>query len=171
MQELTLAQADDFFENHLESLMKKFLPESSRLWGNMTQQHAVEHLAWIVGASAGKVNFPVHTAEEDLPRYRKFLFINIAMDPGIKAPVLDPDQLPALKQPDFRAAMGWFWQEWNDFEEYFDKNPDAKTNNAVFGPLTGDEWKRFHFKHIVHHLAQFGVTTVEAHGLEYRVKR
>jgi len=170
MQELSLEQANDFFENHLENLMKKLTPGSHRLWGRMTPQHVVEHLAWVNMASSGKVEFQVHTPEDLLPRYRKFLFINRAMDPGTKSPILDPDQLPALQRPDFASAIGWFWQEWNGFEEFFDKNPGAKTNNAVFGPLTSDEWLRFHFKHIVHHLAQFGLTTVEAHGLEYREK-
>ena len=171
MQELTLGQANNFFEKHLEDLMKKLTPDSPRQWGQMTPQHAIEHLAVVNAASNGKVKFQVHTPEEDLPRYRKFLFINMAINPGVKSPILDPDKLAALRQPDFRSAVGWFWQEWNDFEEFFDKNPDAKTNNAVFGPLTDGEWRLFHFKHIVHHLAQFGVTTVEAHGLAYRVKK
>jgi oxepin-CoA hydrolase / 3-oxo-5,6-dehydrosuberyl-CoA semialdehyde dehydrogenase len=171
MQELTLAQANDFLENQLENLMKKLTPDSPRQWGQMTPQHVVEHLAWVASASNGSVKFDVHTPEEHLPRYRKFLFINRAMDQGTKSPILDPDKLPKLKKPDFRSAMGWFWQEWNGFEEFFDKNPKATTNNAVFGPLTEAEWRLFHFKHIVHHLAQFGVTTVEAHGLAFREKK
>lgn len=171
MQELTLAQANDFLENHLEDLIKKLHPELPPLWGRMTPQHAVEHLAWVTAVSNGHVKLEVHTPEDDLPRYRKFLFINRAMDQGTKSPILDPDKLPKLKKPDFRSAMGWFWQEWNGFEEFFDKNPGATTNNAVFGPLTESEWRLFHFKHIVHHLAQFGVTTVEAHGLAFREKK
>lgn len=171
MQELTLAQANDFLENQLENFMKKWTADAHRQWGKMTPQHAIEHLAWVASASNGKLKLDVQTPEADLPRYRKFLFINMAMDRGTKSPVMDPENLPALKKTDFRSAMGWFWQEWNDFEEFFDKNPKATTNNAVFGPLTESEWRLFHFKHIVHHLAQFGVTTVEAHGLAFREKK
>ncbi|MCB0519622.1 MAG: DUF1569 domain-containing protein [Lewinellaceae bacterium] len=171
MQELTLAQAYDFFENHLEKLMWELPPDLRPLWGQMTPQHAVEHLNWIWGASNGKENFPVKTPADQLPRYRRFLFINMAMDPGVKSPIMDPDTLPPLKHLDFETAVEVFFQEWKDFETYYREHPGAKTNNAVFGPLTGDEWRLFHFKHIVHHLAQFGVTTVEAHGLEYRVRQ
>lgn len=171
MQELTLAQANDFFDNHLENLIKKLNPDSPRQWGRMTPQHALEHLTTVTMASSGKIKYEVHTPEEHLSRYRKFLFINRAMDQGTKSPILDPENLPALKKPDFRSAIGAFWQEWNDFEEFFDKNPGATTINAVFGPLTESEWRLFHFKHIVHHLAQFGVTTVEAHGLAFREKK
>jgi oxepin-CoA hydrolase/3-oxo-5,6-dehydrosuberyl-CoA semialdehyde dehydrogenase len=78
--------------------------------------------------------------------------------------------LPPLKCRDFESAVEQFFQEWKAFEEFWKNHPGASLNNAVFGPLTADEWRLFHFKHIVHHLAQFGITTVEAHGLVYRQK-
>ena len=170
MQELTLAQANDFFENHLEKLLRQLKPGHQALWGQMTPQHAIEHLNWIWAASNGKEEFPIKTPEDQLPRYRRFLFINMAMDPGVKSPLMDPSTLPPLKCRDFESAVEQFFQEWKAFEEFWKNHPGATLNNAVFGPLTADEWRLFHFKHIVPHLAQFGIPTVEAHGLAYPQK-
>ncbi len=165
MQELTLAHANDFFENHLDGFLKKLTPDLRPLWGKMTSQHVVEHLAWVVGGSAGKWTSPVFTPAEKLPKYRLFVYTNIAIKPGFNTPLLDPGELPALALPSLDDAVEDFWQAWADFEGFFLQNPKLTPNHPVFGPLSGDEWRRFHFKHAVHHLAQFGLTTVGAHGL------
>lgn len=166
MQELTLAHANDFFENHLDGLLKKLTPDLRPLWGQMSPQHAIEHLSLIFRASAGKWPVPVVTPAEKLPKYRMFVYSNMAISRNFKNALMDPEKLPPLKFPDLETAIGVFWKSWAEFGEYFAQNPEAMTNHVTFGPLSGSEWRRFHFKHVVHHLAQFGVTTLEAHGLE-----
>jgi uncharacterized protein DUF1569 len=165
MQELDLSRANDFLDNHLKNAMDKLHSGLPPLWGMMTPQHAVEHLTEVVKASNGKVQFEVHTPAEKLPKYKRFLHHNFAMARNYKAPILPPDELLPLRNDSLESAVAGFWREWADFDTFFEKNPDATPNNAVFGPLTKDEWRSFHFKHFVHHLSQFGVTTSEAHGL------
>jgi hypothetical protein len=165
MEELSLSQADDFFENQMENLMNQLRPGLPPLWGRMTPQHAVEHLAAVLKFSNGSLEVAVHTPPEKLPKYRQFLFYNIATVQNYKSPILDRESLPPLKHAGLDAALEEFWNEWDLFKKFFESHPFATPNNAVFGPLTYEEWRRFHFKHIVHHLTQFGVTTNEAHGL------
>jgi oxepin-CoA hydrolase/3-oxo-5,6-dehydrosuberyl-CoA semialdehyde dehydrogenase len=86
--------------------------------------------------------------------------------PNFKSPILDREKLPDLINGSLDEAIAEFRKEWAAFNAFFSKNPAATPANAVFGPLTEDEWRRFHFKHFVHHLSQFGVTTNEAQGLE-----
>jgi oxepin-CoA hydrolase/3-oxo-5,6-dehydrosuberyl-CoA semialdehyde dehydrogenase len=165
MQELTLAQANDFFENHLDAILEKLQPGLTPLWGRMSPQHAIEHLAWTLRASNGKEHFAVFTPVEKLPKFKQFLHHNLAIMHNYKSPIMDKEQLPALKHADLATAVEAFRAEWSAFEAFFKNNPAATPNNAVYGALTEEEWRRFHFKHFVHHLAQFGVTTSEAHGL------
>ena len=39
---------------------------------------------------------------------------------------------------------------------YFKNNPAAKTSHPVFGDLDFEEWVLLHYKHVTHHLKQFG---------------
>lgn len=171
MQELTLAQANDFLEKQLQGFLEKLSPDTKPNWGQMTAQHMVEHLAWIVAGSARKWKVMVVTPDEKLPRYRLFVYSNIAIKPNFSAPMLAPGELPALKLPDMAAAIEAYWSAWADFEEHFKANPTDMPSHPLFGPLSSDEWRRFHFKHSVHHLTQFGVTTLDANGLELPAER
>ena len=165
MQELPLSKVNDFFENQLKQVVGKLQPDLRPLWGLMTPQHAIEHLTRTLRGAADKPPFAVHTPVEKLPKYRLFLFHNLAIVHNYKSPVMDREKPPALVHSDWPAAMDAFWKAWEEFEEFFKNHPGVSTDNAVFGPLTQEEWRRFHFKHFVHHCSQFGVTTSEAHGL------
>jgi len=45
----------------------------------------------------------------------------------------------------------------DEFVEYFKNAPGKKTTHPVFGPLDFNEWVLLHYKHVTHHLRQFGV--------------
>lgn len=165
MQELPLSQVNDFFENHLEPLVGELRPGMQPLWGQMSPQHAIEHLSFTLKGAAGVIQVPIHTPEDKLPRVRMFLLNNVLILPNFKSPILDPDTLPPLKNIGLAEAIAEFWTDWANFIAFFKANPGATTAHAVFGMLNEEEWRRFHFKHFVHHLSQFGVTTQGAHGL------
>jgi hypothetical protein len=166
MQELTLAHANAFFEKQLGDLLKKLTPSAKAHWGNLTPQHMVEHLTWAIEGAMGGWTTPVVTPVDKLPQFRRFLTSNIAMRQHFQHPAMPPEGgLPPLRTPNLEAAIAEFWQRWGDFNAYCAANPGMTTNHVVFGPLNEGEWRLIHFKHVVHHLTQFGVTTVEEHGL------
>ncbi len=166
MQELTLAHANAFFENQLDSLLKKLTPGAKALWGNLTPQHMVEHLTWAIDGAMERWTTPVITPADKLPQLRRFLTSNIAMRHHFQHPAMPPEgSLPPLRTPSLEAAIAEYWQRWDDFKAYYAANPGMTSMHVVFGLLNEEEWRLIHFKHVVHHLSQFGVTTVEAHGL------
>ncbi|MCC6725767.1 MAG: DUF1569 domain-containing protein [Saprospiraceae bacterium] len=166
MQELTLAHANAFFENELESLLKKLSPTTTPLWGSLTAQHMVEHLAWAIDGAMERWTTPVITPEDKLPAFRRFLTSNVSMRPHFPHPAMPTQgELPALHTANLEASIAEFWERWREFEAYCEANPNMATNHPVFGPLNPTDWRLIHFKHVVHHLSQFGVTTVEEQGL------
>ena len=43
------------------------------------------------------------------------------------------------------------------FEYFFKDDADKKTLHPVFGELNYEEWVLLHYKHVMHHLRQFGL--------------
>ena len=167
MQALTLAHANAFFENQLDGLLKKLTPDMQPLWGSMTPQHMVEHLTWAIEGAMECWEANIITPEEKIPRVRSFLFTNYAIQPHFKHPNMPLDgELPALRLPSLEGAIAEFWQRWEEYGQYSKDNAEFVTDHVVFGPLNDTEWRLMHFKHVVHHLTQFGLTTLEEQGLE-----
>ncbi len=172
MQELSLAHANAFFENQLDGLLKKLSPDHQPLWGGMTPQHMVEHLGWAIDGAMERWKATIVTPEEKIPKVRPFLYTNYAIRPHFKHPNMPADgELPALRQPSIEAAVAEFWQRWEEYNQFSKAHPGLLTDHVVFGPLNDIEWRLMHFKHVVHHLSQFGLTTIEEQGLEMSLER
>ena len=48
-------------------------------------------------------------------------------------------------------------EEVKSFNEFFCKNEALITQHPVFGELNYEEWVLLHYKHVKHHLRQFGL--------------
>jgi hypothetical protein len=64
--------------------------------------------------------------------------------------------LPALRYAtlsDARAALG------RELARFLDgpRSGEPRHTHPIFGPIGYDEWHRMHYKHIHHHLQQFGL--------------
>jgi hypothetical protein len=163
MQELTLAHAHAFFENRLDSLLRKLPPDLKPAWGKMM----VEHLAWVIDGAMGNWEVTVVTPEEKLPRVRQFVHSKFAISQNFAHPNMPANgELPPLQTASIEAAIEVFWQKWAEFDAFMAARPDVRTSHVVFGPLNYEEWQFMQFKHVVHHLVQFGLTTLEAEGLQ-----
>ena len=166
MEELTLAHANAFFEVQLPGLLEKLAPDAQPRWGHLTPQHMVEHLTWAMDGAMGRWKATVVTPEDRLPKFRRFLRSGMAMQHHFPHPQMPPaGELPPLVQPGLDAANAAFWQRWAEYDQFALDNPNLVVDHVVFGPLLPEEWRLMHFKHVVHHLAQFGLTTVEEQGL------
>ena len=148
--------ATAFLQKKVPSLLAQLQPDTPGRWGKMTPQHAVEHLSYVVKLSNGRATMPQATPEEQLPRYREFLRSDRPFRENTVSPVMPPEPLP-LRYPDLETAKAKVQAELEEFYRYFAAHPDARTVNPVFGPLTREEWERFHVKHFTHHLRQFGL--------------
>ena len=152
-------------EQKLKCITKDCLPLFRSLpadavgkWGKMNAQQMVEHVTAFFKVSTGKIKFDLVTPVEHLPKYREFLLSDKEFRENTKAPdnVIGEEPLP-LRYANIEEALEKLNTAITDFENYFKAEPDKKTLHPVFGELNFEEWVLLHYKHVNHHLKQFGL--------------
>ena len=73
------------------------------------------------------------------------------------APKRLENEINSLKHDSFDLAKEKLLEAFDDYDNYFKENPEARLRNIVFGELNSYEWKLFHRKHFNHHFEQFGL--------------
>ena len=147
----------------VESLhvINNFTGENKNGWGVMNTQEMIEHLGDFYNVSAEKTKVKLYTPEEQLPLYKTFLLSDKLFRENTKAPVELIGEKPApLKFSTLAEAKENLNNAVKDFVGYFKNNEAAKTLHPVFGHLNFDEWVLLHYKHVIHHLKQFGYVPV-----------
>src|SRR5665213_3878777 len=128
-------------------------PDSQRLWGSMTVAQAVEH------CSRG---MEMATGDNALPR----VFLGRILGPVVKRMALGNDEpmrknsptAPALVvkgEPEFAAGRERLL---GLIDRFVAAGPEGCTTHphAFFGKLKPGEWAELMYKHLDHHLRQFG---------------
>jgi len=146
---------NDQLEKYL-MLLDQLSESSKALWGKMTAQHMVEHLVQAVQMGNGKLKVECFNPPEKIPTLKRFLMSERPLPKLFINPLIGPDLLP-LKFTNLDDAKENLKKEVDDYELYFQKNPEVKPVNATFGELNKEEWDKFHKKHFTHHLSQFGL--------------
>lgn len=154
-----LQQQQTFITRDLFSHLKNIGPATKALWGKMNAQQMVEHLDAFFQISIGKIHFSLVTPEEHLPKFKAFLLSEKQFRENTKAPdtVLGEEPLP-LQYGSFDEAVARLHETVEAFPVFFKNNPGKNTTHPVFGPLDFDEWVMLHYKHVTHHLRQFGIS-------------
>ena len=118
----------------------------------------VEHVAGFFYVSSGKIKFPLAIPQEHLPKYKEFLLSDKEFRENTKAPlsVIGEEPLP-LRFASMDEAINNLNKSIAAFENHFANNKDEKTLHPVFGELNFEEWVLLHYKHVRHHLKQFGM--------------
>ena len=148
----------DFISAGVFGKMNALTEESKAGWGVMNAQEMTEHLADFFNVSTERVKTRLYTPEEHLPKYMEFLMSEKPFKENTKAPaeLLGETPLP-LRFSSLAEAKQNLRQSVNDFNAYFQEDDSKKTLHPAFGMLNYDEWVRLHYKHVVHHLKQFGL--------------
>ena len=139
-------------------IVKKLQPGATGKWGKMNAQQMVEHVAAFFYVSSGKIKFDLVTPEEHLPKFKEFLLSDKQFRENTRAPltVIGEETLP-LRCATMEEAVENLSGSVADFEAYFKKDPYTKTMHPVVGELNFEEWILLHYKHVTHHLRQFGL--------------
>jgi hypothetical protein len=140
------------FLKQLEILKK----DDKALWGKMTPQHMVEHLILAVKMSNGKLNLECSNPAEKIPALKRFLMSSRPLPKLFINPVIGAELCP-LEYSSLGEAKERLKEEIDNYDSFFQNNPNAKTMNVTFGELNKEEWDVFHKKHFEHHLSQFGL--------------
>ena len=152
------AQKLQFVTKDCLPLFKNIKGDAIGTWGVMNGQQMVEHVAAFFAVSTGKIKFDLVTPLEHLPKYREFLLSDKDFRENTKAPasVIGEEALP-LRYVTMEEALENLIKSIIDFENYFMVDAEKKTLHPVFGELNFEEWVLLHYKHVRHHLRQFGV--------------
>jgi len=147
-----------FIEPNIEvvlSLLSKLDTNAKPLWGNMSAQRMVEHLADALKVSNGKLKVEMVISEDKLDRMVAFLMSDKPMAKNIEVSFAGKD-VP-LRHDEIELAIDEVVEEWIDFEELFASQDGLKISHPYYGPLDFQQWMRLHAKHFTHHLEQFGI--------------
>ena len=141
-------------------------PEQTRQWGSMQADQMVCHAADQLRVALGDIESRpgpigirlgnmVAKTHSGLLRFRLFRQLMVHRAPWPKARIMAPPEM-------FTSAPA----EWQDdvaalhvlIDRAGEKDPTADwAVHPMFGPLSGDEWGMLCWKHLDHHLRQFGV--------------
>jgi oxepin-CoA hydrolase / 3-oxo-5,6-dehydrosuberyl-CoA semialdehyde dehydrogenase len=150
-----------FFDHLLLDAVAGLGADDTPLWGAMNAQHMLEHLQWAFACSTGSLDVPCSTPPHLLERAKRFLRDHRQTPHEFRNPLLG-EVPPPFRYADFDGARGALQQEVGAFVRHFIEEPDSVHMHPLFGPLSGEEWQRAHFKHGFHHLLQFGLVAESA---------
>ena len=147
----TLFDANTHEEVH--ERLGKLTPETERQWGKMSPSQMMEHAAVALEMATG-----------DVPM--KQAFIGKAIGWIFKGKFLGEEPFPKNSptgptliikdEPDFAATRERLERLISSFHELGESGTDGNIH-GFFGPLTGKQWGETQYKHVDHHLRQFGL--------------
>jgi hypothetical protein len=136
----------------LERLQRLSL-ESERQWGKMTPSQMMEHTARALEMAAGKKPVKQFFLGKALSWiFRKEFFGEKPFKPNRPT---GPDFV-IQDDPNFESTRIRLSELITEFHGLGESGTDGNVH-GFFGPLTGKQWGETQYKHIDHHLRQFGL--------------
>ena len=123
------------------------------LWGKMTAAQMVCHCADQLRVGLG--DLPAVTTPIPLLRWRPARQVLIYWLPWPKGKIPTAPEMQATKPAAWKDDLGALHAL---VDRFAGRRPDGEwASHPAFGPLGGREWARLSWKHLDHHLRQFGV--------------
>ena len=133
--------------------LDKLAPDSGADWGKMSAGQMMEHTARALEMATGRKPMPQALIGKAIGWIFKSGFL------GEKPFPQNSPTGPTLiikDEPDFEATMTRLVELITEFHGLGESGTDGNIH-GFFGPLTGKQWGETQYKHIDHHLRQFGV--------------
>lgn len=149
-----------FIESELEVILgylNRLTPDMKPQWGHMSAHRMVEHLTDTIRIATGKNPQGLLIPEEKIDRMLAFLDSEKPMAQNIEVPFATPEMNDKLRNEEIELAIDEFVDEWLEFEELYESNPEHTEVHSYYGPLNFEQWKRLSSKHHTHHFTQFGL--------------
>lgn len=148
----------NFLKNEYIPIIQKADTSVVPQWGKMNFQQMAEHVAAFFKVSTHKLKFDLVSPPEHMPKLKEFLMSDKQFRENTKAPasIIGEEPFPVhYASPE--EAVAKLEKEVNHFFHFYETNPEATAVHPVFGELNFEEWVRLHYKHVTHHLRQFGL--------------
>ena len=144
---------DTSVKDELFARIDSLSPDSERQWGKMTPSQMMEHTARALEMASGQ-------------KPMQQLFIGKLIGWAFKGGFLSEKEMPRnaptwpslriADDPEFDATRERLKQLIHDFHTLGESGTDGNIH-GFFGKLSGKEWGETQYKHVDHHLRQFGV--------------
>lgn len=155
---ITMEEKLNFLQNQYISIIRSADTSVTAKWGKMNFQQMVEHVSAFFKVSTKKIHFDLVSPAEHLPKLKEFLMSDKQFRENTKAPVSIIGEEPfPTHYATVEQALDKLESDVNYFFEYFSQYAGATSVHPVFGELNFEEWVRLHYKHVTHHLRQFGL--------------
>jgi len=142
---------DPAVKEEIITRINKLTPESQRQWGKMNVAQMLAHLQIPMGVALGtntvKGNWLMKLI---LPLFKKKLYDETPWKQGLPT---DKSFVMTGLEKDFDTEKNQLLKKINQFSE----SAIVGEKHPVFGKLTKENWSKATWKHIDHHLKQFGV--------------
>jgi hypothetical protein len=134
----------------LAERLARVRPDTRAEWGTMDAPRMLCHLADALDAASGRLAVPRRgpAAFRHFPLKHLAIYV-VPMPKTAKA----PPELLAAEPGDFEGNRQRILQ---GMEEAARRGTSSGPEHFLLGPLTEKQWNRLHWKHIDHHLRQFG---------------
>ncbi len=155
---------DGFIRDDALTELTKLSAETKPLWGIMTPIHMIENLSY--GFHMSIHNFQFKEIDEKIIQNKLFVMENgfpISQRQRKKAnlkPTIHNTNEDALIE--LRGFIFEFYDVIGSMDSSF------KTSHFYFGPLDFDGWRIFHFRHLQHHLQQFGLLPLSEGKMQWK---
>jgi hydroxymethylglutaryl-CoA reductase len=151
----TINVLEHFLFNESTDILNKLTIHHQPVWGLMNAQQMVEHLSLAVEVGNGKRKLLVENNAVSAEKLKRIVLLTDRPLPkGFQNPVLPTTPIP-LMYADINEAIHKLYENLLDLKQYFTENPTEVTTHNIFGHLNYHEWLWFHYKHFMHHFAQF----------------
>jgi len=137
------------------AVLNGLTPNQKPLWGKMKAQEMVEHLSDMLMMSRGTGNFTIDVDAETIARRQQFLSSDKEMAKNIAVPFTK--DIIELRHEELELSLDEFAEEWINFTEYYENNPNTSVIHPYYGALDFNLWLKMHDKHFTHHFKQFGL--------------
>ncbi len=139
--------------NEFIERINKLTPQSKGVWGKMNVAQMFVHLQLISQMALGEVKFKKSILGIFFGRFAKKIFIN--HQPFPKNLMTDPN-LIIVEEKKFEEEKNKLILLIKKFQSLH-SNQLKDSVHPIFGKLTFKEWDTLQWKHVDHHLRQFGV--------------
>jgi hypothetical protein len=133
--------------------LARLTPQSERQWGKMTPSQMMEHTARGLETATGAREMKQKIIGKALSWVYRNEFLG--EKPFRKNAPTGPD-FKIKDDPDFEATRERLKLMIGQFCDLAESGCHGK-EHGFFGPLTGKQWGETQYKHVDHHLRQFGV--------------
>ncbi len=143
----------NFVEETVQRL-SKISPGAEPLWGRMTPAQMIGHLAVGLRYTMGRLP----AARRWGGWHLRWIVAPLILRGWLRIPRNTPAPLPrSMRESPPEEDVETLHALMEEYLQKSEAGEIALPPHPVFGPLSADDWARFHAVHFDHHLRQFGV--------------